>query len=145
MIKRILLVIVLTFIGSGSLVAQERLIEKANQKYEEYSFSPAIDIYKKVLEKGFVTADMLKRLGNAYYFKADYSEASKVYKRLVDEFPTDLAPEYYFRYAQVLKSLGNYSESDAVMSKFTQMTSGDERALAYKNERNYLEEIKDNY
>lgn len=144
MINRILLVIVLTFIGSGPLVAQERLIEKANQKYEEYSFSPAIDIYKKVLEKGFVTPDMLKKLGNAYYFKADYAEAAKVYKRLVDEFPADLAPEYYFRYAQVLKSLGNYSESDAVMSKFTQMTSGDERAMAYRSERNYLEEIKAN-
>jgi outer membrane protein OmpA-like peptidoglycan-associated protein/tetratricopeptide (TPR) repeat protein len=144
MIKKILLVIVLTFIGASALFAQDRQVEKANEKYEEYSFSLAIDIYKKVLEKGYVTPDILKKLGNAYYFKADYTEAAKIYKRLVDEFPNDLAPEYYFRYAQVLKSLGNYSESDVEMSKFTQLTSGDERAIAYKNERNYLEEIKNN-
>ena len=62
--------------------AQERLINKGNEKYEEYSFSPAIDIYKKVIDKGYTSADLLKKLGNSYYFNAQYKEAADTYKQL---------------------------------------------------------------
>ena len=50
----------ITFLFAGMLLgfAQERLVTKANEKYEEYSFNPAIDIYKKVLDKGFVSAEV---------------------------------------------------------------------------------------
>ncbi len=130
------------------LVAQEvkedRLVNKANASYESYSFSPAIDIYKRVLDKGYVSADLLKKLGNSYYFNADYREAADIYKRLANEYPSDITPEYYFRYAQTLKTLGDYDSSNAVMSKFLQATSGDIRAKAFKDEKDYLDEIKKN-
>jgi len=85
---------------------QERLVIKANEKYEEYSFSPAIDIYKKILDKGYVSEDLLQKLGNSYYFNADYQAAADTYKRLIDKYDADVNPEYYFRYAQTLKTLG---------------------------------------
>ncbi len=48
MIKRnFILGIVLVLLVGQNTWAQEKLITKANQKYREYSFSPAIDIYKK--------------------------------------------------------------------------------------------------
>ncbi len=138
MTKRIL-VLALVFIMTGSLFAQKRLVNRANEKYEEYSFSPAIDIYKKVLDNGYTSADLLKKLGNSYYFNADYKEAAEIYKRLVDEYKEDLAPEYYFRYAQTLKTLGEYVESDVMMTKFFEITSSG-RAVV----KNYLEEIEKN-
>ncbi|MEH6681982.1 MAG: OmpA family protein [Sediminicola sp.] len=144
MMKRIFLVLVTVSLGLWNIAAQERLIEKANQKYGEYSFSPAIDIYKKVLEKGYVSTDMLKRLGNSYYFNAQYPEAAETYKRLLDEYPDEMGIEYYFRYAQALKSLGDYDTSNLMMSKFTAMASGDGRADLYAKEGDYLEEIKSN-
>ena len=52
--------------------SQEKILERANKKYDEYSFRPAIDIYKKVYDKGFESPDLLKRLGNSYYFNANY-------------------------------------------------------------------------
>ena len=117
---------------------------KGNEKYEEYSFRPAIDIYKKVLDKGFVSADLLKKLGNSYYYNSDYSEAAETFKKLVEEFTNEVAPEDYFKYAQTLKTLGDYEASNKVMSKFTEMTSGDARASAFKEERDYLAEIDEN-
>lgn len=123
---------------------EERLVNKANEQYQNYSFSPAIDIYKRILDKGYTSADLLKKLGNSYYFNADYNEASKIYKRLVDEYPSEVAPEFYFRYSQTLKSLGDYENSNLAMAKFIELTTEDVRAKAFEGEKNYLEEIKKN-
>ncbi len=144
MIYRIYIVILITFLVGIKGVAQEKLLNKANEKYEAYSFSPAIDIYKKVLDRGYVSADLLKKLGNSYYFNADYKEASDIYKRLVDTYPDDTPPEYYFRYAQTLKTLEDYETSKTIMAQFLEVTNDDERASAYTNEKDYLKEIKKN-
>jgi outer membrane protein OmpA-like peptidoglycan-associated protein len=125
-------------------VKESRLVTKANESYENYSFSPAIDIYKRVLDKGYVSADLLKKLGNSYYFNADYNEAADTYKRLVEEYTSDVTPEYFFRYSQTLKTLGDYDNSNAFMSKFIEATSDDNRAKAFKGEKDYLEDIKKN-
>lgn len=133
---------VITFCGVS--FGQERLLTKANEKYEEYSFRPAIDIYKRVLDKGFVSADLLKKLGNSYYYNASYKDAAETYGKLVTEFPDDIGPEDYFKYAQTLKTLGDYNASNAVMAKFTKLTTDDARAGAFKKERDYMAEIKAN-
>lgn len=144
MIKRILLLTVLFFVFCLVSYAQDRLVNKANEKYRDYSFSPAIDIYKRVLEKGYTSADLLMKLGNSYYFNADYSEAAETYQQLLDEYPDAIGADYYFRYAQTLRSLGKYDRSKEVMSKFSKMTTTDVRAGLYKTETEYLAEIARN-
>ncbi|AZQ57574.1 flagellar motor protein MotB [Maribacter sp. MJ134] len=145
MMKKLqLLVLLLMICGLEFSQAQERLINKGNEKYEEYSFSPAIDIYKKVIEKGYTSADLLKKLGNSYYYNAQYKEAAETYKKLDSEYPNDITPEDYFKYSQTLKTLGDYDGSNEVMSKFTMLTSGDNRASVFKSEKDYLAEIKAN-
>ncbi|RUA19636.1 MAG: flagellar motor protein MotB [Flavobacteriia bacterium] len=103
----------------------ERVMERADQQYKEYSFSPAIDIYKKVLDRGYVSSDLLKRLGNSYYFNAKYTEAAAIYKRMEETYPDEMEVEDIFRYAQSLKTLGNYEEASRLMAEFKQMTSVD--------------------
>jgi len=142
--KIIILVTLLSFGMSYLGQAQERLVNKGDLNYEEYSFRPAIDIYKRVMDKGFVSADLLKKLSNSYYFNADYVEAAETYKKLVENYSNDVGPEHYFRYAQSLKSLGDYDGSDAMMAKFTELTADDIRAVAYKNDKDYMAEIKRN-
>ncbi|WP_282163035.1 OmpA family protein [Ulvibacterium marinum] len=145
MTKKVLSLLLITVLSFGvKSIAQERLVTKANAKYQDYSFSPAIDIYKRVLEKGYVSADLLKKLGNSYYFNADYDGAAKTYERLVNEYPSEVGPEYYFRYAQTLKTLGDYDGANTIMVKFTEVTTNDLRAAVYSEEKNYLEEIKEN-
>ncbi len=147
MIKKILLFLIfLTFSFGTTTFAQEdnRLVIKANENYENYSFSPAIDIYKRILDKGYVSADLLKKLGNSYYFNAKYEDASKIFKRLVDEYPSETTPGDYFRYAQTLKSLGDYENSNAAMNQFIEATGDDARASAFKSEKDYLEDIENN-
>lgn len=135
---------VLFSVVGNVLVAQDRLINKADEKYSDYSFSPAIDIYKRVLDKGYTSADLLMKLGNSYYFNAEYKEAAEIYKRLLSEYKEGVGPEYYFRYAQTLRSLGEYDLSKNVMAEFSRITSADVRANLYINERDYLAEIEKN-
>ena len=128
-----------------NIKAQEKRLARGNEEYTEYSFVPAIDIYQKVLEKGFVNADILKKLGNSYYFNANYPKAAEIYGRLVENYPSEIEIEYYFRYSQSLKSIGDYENSDKVFAKFSEMASGeDARVKRFKSHQDYLDEIARN-
>lgn len=140
----ILILIAAVQLVSGTLFAQERFLKKGNEKYEEYSFSPAIDIYKKVLDKGYVSADLLRKLGNSYYYNSQYKEAGESYDRLVQEFESEVTAEDYFKYAQTLKSLEDYNKASEIMGKFSAMTADDLRAKEFKSAEDYLADIKNN-
>ncbi|WP_424001789.1 OmpA family protein [Maribacter sp. IgM3_T14_3] len=137
-------ILVLLLFFHGLTKAQERLIQKGNEKFDSYSFSPAIDIYKKVLDKGFVSADLLRKLGNSYYYNADYKDAAETYKQLVAEYSAEITAEDYFKYAQSLKTLGDYDASSDVMNKFMEITKSDGRANAFNDDRDFMSEIEKN-
>ena len=141
---KVIFLLVILFLFHGMAEAQERLIEKGNEKFEAYSFSPAIDIYKKVMDKGYVSADLLRKLGNSYYYNADYKDAADTYKKLVNDYPQEITAEDYFKYAQTLKTLGDYDTSSTIMTKFIEITKGDGRANAFKEDRDFMAEIKEN-
>lgn len=140
MLKKIILFSIVVFGIQPDLFGQERIVERANEKYDEYSFRPAIDIYKKVLEKGYESPDILKKLGNAYYFNGAYEDAAGVYKQLVEKYDSVVTPDYLFRYAQTLKTLGEYDKSDDLLSKFSTLTAN---GVSDKYE-DYLERIEEN-
>lgn len=144
MMKKLLITLFITFASASLGIAQERLLNRANEEYQSYSFKPAIDIYQRVLDKGYVSADLLQRLGNAYYFTARYDEAAKVYKQLVETYPAETAPEYYFRYGQTLKSLGEYEAADAALARFSELTAENVKGFRIKSEKEYREEIARN-
>lgn len=126
-------------------LSQEKRLARANEEYNEYAFVPAIDIYQKVIDKGYSSAELLQKLGNAYYFNANYAKAAESYQQLIENYKDETGPEYYFRYAQSLKTLGDYENADIALSRFTEMTSGnDARALRFKSHQNYLNEIAEN-
>lgn len=137
------LIIALLFI-QGLVNAQERLIQKGNEKFDSYSFSPAIDIYKKVMDKGYVSADLLRKLGNSYYYNADYTDAAETYKKLVADYASEVTPEDYFKYAQSLKTIGEYDTSKSIMNKFIEVTSSDVRATTFDEDRDFMSEIEEN-
>ncbi|MEM6721966.1 MAG: OmpA family protein [Bacteroidota bacterium] len=120
--------------------AQERKLNKADKNYDSYAFINAIEIYEEVAEEGFKSKELLEKLGNAYYFNADLINASKWYGELFS-LGEELAPEYYFRYAQALKAEKRYAESDKKMQEFNRLTGSDIRGTKFMNTRNYLDEI----
>lgn len=141
--KRFLFSIVLCFF-IVLVKAQEKYVTIGDAKYEEYSFSPAIDIYEKVVEKGYVSQDILERLGNSYYYNANYEAAEKIYAELLERYGEQTTAEYYFKYGQTLKTLEKYKEADSVLTRFSQLTQNDSRSNLLESSRDYLAEIKAN-
>ena len=46
-----------------------------------------------------------------------------------------MGAEYYFRYAQALKSLEEYDKADSLMMEFANRASEDKRAALYQEEK----------
>ncbi|WP_041996105.1 OmpA family protein [Capnocytophaga cynodegmi] len=125
--------------------SQEKQMQKANEMYKNYAYIDAIKIYENIAKKGFVNQELLERLGNSYYFNAEYDKASTWYEKLFENKEYKVQPEYYYRYALSLKSLGKYAESDQMMSKFVEITRADDtRAILFEEHKDYREEIKEN-
>jgi outer membrane protein OmpA-like peptidoglycan-associated protein/tetratricopeptide (TPR) repeat protein len=123
-------------IFSSVLFAQE---SKADKKYQKYAYIDAIQIYERIVAKGHKSKDLFQKLGNAYYFNGVLEKAENWYSQLF-ELHVTLEPEYYFRYAQALKSLKKYDKADKMMEQFYQLTN-DYRGKLYVENREYLTEI----
>lgn len=123
--------------------AQKRAAKTAEKEYDNYAYVDAIQTYERIANKGYKNREILQNLGNAYYFNGKLEQALKWYEELA-ELNQDLEPEYYFRYAQSLKSVGNYKKADEIMTKFHQINQSDSRGILANDQKNYLEEIKKN-
>ncbi|MFK7750615.1 MAG: OmpA family protein [Kordia sp.] len=134
-------IIAVLIVGIGAVNAQEKNIKKANDQYDEYAFIDAREAYLKVAEEGYQSAELFSRLGDSYYFTADYENAAKWYEALYN-FSKEVDTEYLYRYALSLKSTEQYAASDAIMEKFFTPKGEDYRAKLFVNERNYLQEIE---
>lgn len=110
---------ILSFLGlifCANSFAQISKIQKADAKYDKYHYIDAREIYLKVVEKGYHSAEIYRKLGDTYYFNSEYSGATKWYYSLIQEFPNKAVTIDYFRAAQCLKSIGQHKEADKLMA-----------------------------
>ncbi|WP_289058788.1 OmpA family protein [uncultured Flavobacterium sp.] len=138
-------ILFVTIIGafSFSTYAQQAKVNSGDKKYDSYAYVDAIKTYEKVANKGYKSEDMFKKLGNAYYFNSDFQNAAKWYGELF-AMNTDVEPEYYFRYAQSLKSSGDMAKANKLLDEFNAKSKNDSRGKLYKEDINYLDQIKAN-
>ena len=125
-------------------IGQEKEVQKVTDNFNNYAYAEAIESYESLLKKGFTDQEIFKNLGNANYFNANYGEAAKWYGKLFDLENQEQDSQYLYRYAQSLKSIEEYSESDKWMKKLEIAKGNDLRAKKYANNDNYLETIKEN-
>ena len=123
--------------------SQTTQIRKADQQYDKLAYIDAIKIYERVAEKGHKSVDLFEKLGNAYYFNAELEPANKWYTALF-ELNQPIPPEYYYRYSQTLKSVGDYTKANAMLEEFNTRSGNDQRAKLYESNKDYLAVIKAN-
>ena len=135
-------IIILSFaFGSALGYAQEGKVKAAGEKFEEFAYVNARDLYLRVAKRGFTSPEVFSKLGDSYYFTADYADAVQWYEKLIAT-GGDISSEYYFRYAQSLKSVKKYDKADKMMALFVQMSGTDTRGEMFEKERDYLKEIQ---
>ena len=92
------------------------------EKKDSHVYIDIIKTYERVANKGFESIEMLKKMGNSYFFENEYEKAEKCYTKLFN-ISSDLEPFYYYRYSIVLKSVGNINKSEEFLNKFNQLSS----------------------
>lgn len=135
------ILIMLLFVES--LSAQRIMLQKAEENYEAFAYVDASEIYEAVVNSGFYNEDILKKLANSYYFRAEYRNAFPHYARLF-RIAENLPPEYYVRYAHTLKSVKRYNEADAIMQEFHDLVAKDSRGKLAVEEPDYLGKSRQN-
>ena len=132
----ILLLLVLTSISLG---AQNKETKDADELYDRYEYSSAAKAYLSLVEKGKSDPYLYKQLADCYYNMGNSTDAALWYAKAIE---TSQGAETYYNYAQVLKSNGKYLESDKQMRVFGGMLPGDERAVEFKSNPDYLTKLK---
>ncbi len=135
----ILLFSAMSLTGFAQRVAEA----KGDKQYERYAFIDAIKTYERIAEKGYKSADMFQKLGNSYYFNGDLPNAAKWYGELF-AMTQDVEAEYFYRYSQALKGIGDYTRADAMMTSFNQKVAEDLRGKNFKDNTDYMEKIRIN-
>lgn len=116
--------------------AQNKFTEKADKLFDSYQYVSAIDAYLKLANGSNADKYIYTQLADSYYNVFNIEEASKWYSKAVEG--KEVAPETYYRYAQTLKSLGNYQEANKQMDIFARLMPNDIRAKEHKTNPNYI-------
>lgn len=137
--KRILSILALSLLITTGY-AQKGKVRQANKEFDNLAYVKTSEILLKVAENGYKTVDLLQKLADSFYFNNQMEEASKWYGELM-AMNDNVDPEYYFRYAQALKAVENYAESDKWMKKFHEADRSDLRGRAFASTVDYLSMI----
>ena len=115
----------------------QKQVKNANKAFQKESYIAASKIYEDAVNNGDVTPELLRNLGDSYYYNARYAEAAPWYAKLF-QLSSDQTAEYYFRYAQSLKSAQQAERSDSVMAVYCSKFPMEIRAKNYRVKQNYL-------
>ncbi|MDX1470585.1 MAG: OmpA family protein [Flavobacteriaceae bacterium] len=121
--------------------SQQAQIRKAEKSYDNFAYVKTSEILLEVANKGYKSVDLFQKLGNSFYFRNKMEEAAKWYGELM-AMTEDVDREYMFRYAQSLKAIKNYEESDKWMRKFYEANKADLRGRAFASNVDYLSDIE---
>ncbi|BCY27586.1 OmpA family protein [Flavobacterium okayamense] len=126
-------------IASGLISAQNNKTKAADKLFDRYEYVEAAEAYLKIVDENDDDLYIESQLAECYYNVFNTSEAVKWYGKIAEQ-KNDA--ETYYRYAQMLKAQGNYTESDKQMNKFAALAPKDQRAIEFKSNPNYLQDLK---
>jgi len=117
--KNIILFITMVSVFSFNCFAQMTKVSLTEDTQIKYVYVDVIKTYERMAEKGFKSIDMFKKMGDSYYSNFELDKAAKWYGELFD-MTSDLEPEYYYRYAQSLESVGQIDKANETLEIFNQ-------------------------
>ena len=117
----------------------------ANRYFKEFAYVKSAELYEAIYKKGDSSQVVLARLGDAYYLNSNTEKAAYWYEKLFHLYEKEkIAAPFYFKYAQSLKSNGNYKDSDKWLLKLKQFKSNDSRIESLLLKRDYIEAYTEN-
>ena len=136
--KNIISIFSIALLWSVSVNAQSNDTKKADKHFNKYEFVEAAADYLKLATNGKGDTYVYSQLAESYYNVFNTVEAEKWYAKALE---TSSDPEMVYNYSQMLKANGDYEESNVQLAKFSSMRPADNRAIAFRENPNYLPKI----
>jgi len=111
-------IVVFVVVSFQNVVAQTGKVKKADKDFDRFEYIDAREIYIKVVEDGYASAQIYENLGDTYYWNSDYSNAAKWYNKLISEFPEETQVVYFYRASQANKSINNSENATRYMDMY---------------------------
>ena len=137
--KKIYILLILV-LASSLISAQNKDTQIADKLFKKFEFISAAESYLKLVASNKADGYVYRQLGDCYYNIYNTKEAAKWYAKAIAKKQDS---ELYFRYAQMLKAIGNYAESNKQMQKFAEMQPNDSRAKTFNENPNYVPVLLD--
>ncbi|MFS4449699.1 OmpA family protein [Maribacter sp. 2307UL18-2] len=103
-------ILVLAYLFSMVIVhSQQRRLALADEKYDLMAYMDAARLYEGIIKKDVENEEVLRKLGNSYFFNANFEEAEKWYSKLF-EYNKEQAAQTRLRYLHVLKVAKKYEK-----------------------------------
>lgn len=138
--KKINILITLAILSSFSLTAQNKDTKKADKHFNQLEFVEAAKDYEKLVEDGKADNYVYAQLGESYYNVFNTEKAELYYHKALESNPAPNS-EMVYKYAQMLKANGKYAQSNEWMARFADMRPSDHRAMAFRDNPNYIPQI----
>lgn len=137
--KKIYILLILV-LASSLISAQNKDTQIADKLFKKFEFISAAESYLKLVASNKADGYVYRQLGDCYYNIYNTKEAAKWYAKAIAKKQDS---ELYYRYAQMLKAIGNYAESNKQMQKFAEMQPNDSRAKTFNENPNYVPVLLD--
>ncbi len=110
------ILICLALMLSVSVFAQQGKQKRADTLFNKFSFVKAAKVYKDLIEKNYNKDYATRRLADCYAYLRNPQSASRYYKKVVEQ--ENVPIEYYYSYAQSLRGIKKYKESQIWLQRF---------------------------
>lgn len=129
----------LFLVFSPSVSAQFSKQKKADALFNSFSYVKAIEVYKEILANNYNIEYTKRRLGDCYSMLRNPQNASVYYADAVKQ--PNIDPEYYLKYALILRALKKYEESETWLDKYKATGLIDSRAQRIIEDKSFLTNI----
>ena len=113
--KNYILVLMAVMLSFSSF-SQQRKQKRADTLFNKFSFVKAAKLYRELVQDNYNRNYATRKLADSYAFLRDPRNASRYYKSAVKQ--KDVPIEYYYKYAQSLRGMKKYDESQEWLERY---------------------------
>ncbi len=113
---KIVLLYVFSILFGFNVNAQYGKQKRADALFNNFSYIKAIKVYKEIVANNYNIDYATRKLADCYAMLGDLENAVIYYEKIVKQ--PNVPKEYYYNYAQALRSVGKYEESKIWLKKF---------------------------
>ena len=136
--EKLYILFTISLLSSFILIAQNEDSKRADKHFLRFEYVDAAEDYLDLVQDKKGSTYVYSRLADCYYNIFNTQEAERWYSKALTGSDD---PELIYKYSQMLKANGKYVESNEQMRLFAEMRPGDDRAVAFKANPEYLPKI----